>query len=177
MNRLGSLPLAVAVALHRAVSRVLPPDAPPLEVKWPNDLLVGRQKMSGILIEGQFLADGRHAVVIGIGVNVRFKPDNPLYPVTCLADHGATVFPEEVFAHLFEAMADVLDLWDAGNGTAAVTALWREIACGIGEAITVNLSNGSLHGRFAGIDEQGMLQLEMQDGHVRTISAGDVFFE
>lgn len=176
MSLIGSLPLAVAVALHRAVSRVLPLDAPAVEVKWPNDLLIGRCKTSGILIEGEFLPDGRHAVVIGIGVNVRFKPDNPLYPVTCLADEGATVFPEELFAHLFEAMADVLNLWDGGQGTAAVTALWRQIACGIGEPITVNLSEGSLRGRFAGIDDHGLLLLELEDGRRQTISAGDVFF-
>lgn len=176
MSDIGSLPLAVAVALHSAVRRVLPPQAASLEVKWPNDLLVGRKKVSGILIEGEFLSDGRHVVVIGIGVNVRFKPDNPLYPVTCLADEGATVFPEELFAHLFETMADVLQIWDRGQGAAAVTALWRDIACGVGEAITVNLSDCSLKGRFEGIDDQGLLRLELEDGTRRTISAGDVFF-
>lgn len=176
LARLGSLPLAVAVALHRAVRRVLPLAAPALEVKWPNDLLIGRRKTSGILIEGEFLPDGRHAVVIGIGVNVRFKPDNPLYPVTCLVDEGATVFPEELFAHLYEAMADVLDVWNSGLGTSEVTAAWREIACGIGEAITVNLSDRSLPGRFVGIDDQGLLLLELEDGRRETISAGDVFF-
>lgn len=176
LQRLGSLPLAVAVALHGAVRRVLPVGARPLEVKWPNDLLIGRKKMSGILIEAEFLPDGRHAVVVGIGVNVRFRPDNPLYPVTCLLDEGAAVFPEELFAHLFEAMVDVLNIWNAGSGTAEVTALWRDIACGIGEAITVNLSDRVLRGRFVGIDDQGLLLLETEDGRRETISAGDVFF-
>ncbi|MCX8998915.1 biotin--[acetyl-CoA-carboxylase] ligase [Rhizobiaceae bacterium BDR2-2] len=173
---LGSLPLAVAVALHRAAGRVLPLDAPALEVKWPNDLLIGRRKVSGILIEGEFLPDGRHVVVIGIGINVRFKPDNPLYPVTCLVDEGASVFPDELFAHLFEAMAHVLEIWDSGRGIAKITTLWRDVACGIGEPITVNLSDRSLRGRFVGIDDQGLLQMELEDGGRETISAGDVFF-
>jgi BirA family biotin operon repressor/biotin-[acetyl-CoA-carboxylase] ligase len=176
MSAIGSLPLAVAVALHHAVARVLPPDGRALEVKWPNDLLIGRKKVSGILIEGEFLPDGRHAVVIGIGVNVRFKPDNPAYPVSCLAEEGASVFPEELFAHLYETMADVLNLWDGGEGTPQVMERWRSVACGLGEAITVNLTDRSLTGRFAGIDDQGLLLLETQDGRVEVISAGDVFF-
>lgn len=176
MSAIGALPLAVAVALHGAVSRILPPYGHAVQVKWPNDLLIGRKKVSGILVEGEFLPDGRHAVVIGIGVNVRFKPDNPAYPVTCLADEGASIFPDELFAHLYECMADVLYLWDGGEGTPQVMERWRDVACGLGEAITVNLTDRSISGRFAGIDDEGLLLLATEDGRIQAISAGDVFF-
>ncbi len=112
MERLGSLPLAIAVAVHEAVRQVLPHTAERLEVKWPNDILIGRKKTCGILVEGEALPDGRHALVIGIGINVAFMPDNPLYPVTCLREQGSSASPEEVFAHLFASMAEVLDAWD-----------------------------------------------------------------
>lgn len=88
MERLGSLPLAVAVAVHQAISRVLPPGAEPLEVKWPNDILIGRKKTCGILVEGEGMPDGRYALIVGIGVNVSVMPDNPLYPATCLRQQG-----------------------------------------------------------------------------------------
>lgn len=176
MSDIGTLPLAVALAVHRAVCRVLPFGGSEVEVKWPNDVLVARRKISGILIEGEFLPDGRHAIVIGIGINIRFKPDNPAYPVACLADFGATAFPEEVFAHLMDAMANVLSVWDGGRGAAAIVDEWRSVACGLGEAITVNLPDRSVHGRFSGIDERGLLQLDRDDGQREMISAGDVFF-
>jgi len=108
MERISSLPLAIAVAVHEAVRMVLPPSAEPLEVKWPNDILIGRKKTCGILMEGEALADGRYALVIGIGINVAFMPDNPLYPVTCLREQGSSASPQELFAHLFASMADVL---------------------------------------------------------------------
>src|SRR5690606_15606334 len=145
----------VALAVHDAVRAVLPPGAAPVEIKWPNDILIGRRKTCGILIEGEQLADGRHAVVIGIGINIVFKPELANYPVTALAEHGVTAAPEEVFARLFAAMAEALALWDRGRGIGAVVARWREAACGIGEKITVNLTDRSISGYFSGIDDKG----------------------
>ncbi|MEK1902766.1 MAG: biotin--[acetyl-CoA-carboxylase] ligase [Rhizobium sp.] len=176
MERLASLPLAIAVAVHQAIRSVLPPGAEPLEVKWPNDILIGRKKTCGILVEGERLADGRHAVVIGIGINVSVMPDNPIYPVTCLRDQGSAASPEELFAHLFASMAETLDIWDEGQGIAEVTARWRAVACGIGEKITVNLPDRSISGYFAGIDDNGLLMLDTGAGRIMPIAAGDVFF-
>lgn len=176
MERLASLPLAIAVAVHQAVRNVLPPGAEPLEVKWPNDILIGRKKTCGILVEGERLADGHHAVVIGIGINVSIMPDNPIYPVTCLRDQGSAASPEELFAHLFASMAEVLDIWNEGQGIAEVTARWRAVACGIGEKITVNLADRSISGYFAGIDDNGLLMLDTATGRMMPIAAGDVFF-
>lgn len=177
MADLGSLPLAVALAVHDAIRTVLAADAAPLEIKWPNDILIGRRKTCGILLEGQSLPDGRHALVIGIGINIAFKPELATYPVTCLADHGVTMSPEELFARLFVSMAEALDLWDRGQGTARIVQRWRRHACGIGEKITVNLPDRSISGEFSGIDDKGLLLLRQADERMTTIAAGDVFFE
>ena len=176
MDRLGSLPLAVAVAVQDAVSRIMPLDAPDVLIKWPNDILVDRRKVCGILIEGETLPDGRHGLVIGIGINVAVAPDAPLYPVATLRDFGASASPEDLFAHLFQSMAETLSLWDRGRGIAAVMERWKEVAGGIGENITVSLPDRSISGRFAGIDDTGLLKLETDDGGTRVIAAGDVFF-
>lgn len=176
MERISSLPLAIAVAVHEAVRMVLPPSAEPLEVKWPNDILIGRKKTCGILMEGEALADGRYALVIGIGINVAFMPDNPLYPVTCLREQGSSASPQELFAHLFASMADVLSAWDRGRGIRDITACWRDVACGIGEKITVNLPDRSISGHFSGIDDNGLLLLDTGAGRMMKIAAGDVFF-
>lgn len=176
LERMASLPLAVALAVHGAIRQVLPPDAPPLEVKWPNDILIGRKKTCGILLEGERLADGRYALVIGIGINIRAKPDDTAYPVTSLNDHGVFVSPPELFAHLFASMADMLAIWDEGRGIAGIVERWRAVACGIGEKITVNLPERSISGYFCGIDDKGMLILDRGEDGRMAIAAGDVFF-
>lgn len=175
-DRLGSLPLAVAVAVQAAISRVMPLDAPEVVIKWPNDILVDRRKVCGILIEGETLDDGRHAVVIGCGINVSVAPDTGLYPVATLRDFGVSASPEELFAHLFREMAEVLALWDGARGIGDIMQRWKKVAGGIGENITVNLPDRAISGRFAGIDDRGLLKLETGDGGTRLIAAGDVFF-
>jgi BirA family biotin operon repressor/biotin-[acetyl-CoA-carboxylase] ligase len=176
MQRLASLPLAVALAVHAAIRAVLPAGSEPLEVKWPNDILIGRKKSCGILLEGESLPDGRHALAIGIGINIRHKPEGTAYGVTRLEDHGCFVSADELFAHLFKEMASVLESWDEGRGVAEISRRWLDVACGVGEEITVNLPDRSLVGRFDGIDEQGLLKLDTGAGQVLSIAAGDVFF-
>ena len=177
LDRVSSLPLAVAIAVHAAIRRVMPSGGEPLDVKWPNDILIGRKKTCGILLEGETLADGRRALVIGIGINMSAKPDNPHYPVTSLAEHGVTVFPQELFAYLFVEMAEALAVWDHGRGVGNVVQRWRSVACGIGEKITVNLPDRSISGHFVGIDDKGLLMLDIGTGTAMPIAAGDVFFE
>ena len=176
MDRLGSLPLAVAVAVQDAMSRIMPLDGPDVLVKWPNDILVDRRKVCGILIEGETFPDGRHGLVIGIGINIAVAPDAGLYPVATLRDFGSTVSPEDLFVHLFQSMALTLALWNGGQGIVAIMERWKRVAGGIGENITVNLPDRSISGRFSGIDDTGLLKLETDDGGTRLIAAGDVFF-
>lgn len=176
MDRLHSLPLAVAVGVHRAIQAVMPPGSNPVSIKWPNDILIAGKKCCGILLEGEGLPDGRHALVIGCGINVARAPDHGIYPVTCLQAEGAAVSPDELFAHLFRSMGEVLSIWNRGQGIAEIIAQWRAAAGGIGQKITVNLPDRSLSGRFEGIDEDGRLMLDMGAGVVHRIAAGDVFF-
>lgn len=176
IEHLHSLPLAVAVAVHRAIRQVMPPGSAPVEIKWPNDILIDGKKTCGILLEGESLPDGRRALVIGCGINIAVQPDEGLYPVTSLAKEGASVSPDELFARLFLTMAETLQVWDRGTGIAATIEQWRAAARGIGETITVNLPDRSLSGRFAGIDEAGRLVLDTGNGMTQAIAAGDVFF-
>ena len=173
---LGSLPLAVAVAVHDAIAAVLPPLGGHISIKWPNDVLIDGAKTSGILIESEFLPDGRQAVVIGCGINVAHHPNAEGYASTCLHEHGAHVSPEELFAHLFKTMERMLDIWDGGRGIAAIRDRWLDRASGIGGQIVVRLPDSEIHGLFAGIDGDGRLLLALPDGGHRTFAAGDVFF-
>lgn len=175
VEKLSSLPLAVSLAVYDAVKFVLPDDVE-VKIKWPNDVLIGGRKTSGILLEGEVLRDGRYALVIGCGINIAHKPEEALYPVISLGEAGALVSPDILFAHLYQSMERMLVKWNKGQGTAAIVADWREVAAGIGTQITINLPDRSLQGLFAGIDDYGMLQLDLGGGKIQSIAAGDVFF-
>ncbi|WP_419912573.1 biotin--[acetyl-CoA-carboxylase] ligase [Hoeflea sp.] len=173
---LASLPLAVGVAVYRAILQTLPQDGSKAAIKWPNDILINGSKVAGILLEGETLPDGRQAVVVGCGVDVATAPDHVMYPATTLRAAGATVSPDELFARLFQAMEEELNRWDQGRGIAAVRQAWLSAAQGIGKPIKVNLPDTTLSGTFKEIDASGCLVLVDNDNKTQTIAAGDVFF-
>ena len=176
LAELASLPLVVALALYRAITAEMPYGEDRVAIKWPNDILVDRKKVSGILIEAETLADNRSAVVIGCGVNIAHKPDNPLYPAISLSEAGVSTSPDTLFAHLMIELAAALEVWNRGQGLAEIVSQWKALVHGIGQAITVNLPDRSISGIFVGIDKDGLLALRLDSGDTMRIASGDVFF-
>jgi BirA family biotin operon repressor/biotin-[acetyl-CoA-carboxylase] ligase len=174
----ATVSFVAGIALHQAVVDLVGPAiAERLALKWPNDLLIDGQKVSGILIEGEKLSGGRFAVVIGIGVNCVSHPEiEGVYPATDFAARGLAMDADALFAHLAERMAAELPRWDHGNGFAAIRSAWLARAGGVGEPIRVNLPERSIEGRFEDLDDSGRLILLHDDGRRETISAGDVHF-
>lgn len=173
----ATVSFVAAVALHQAVVDVAGPAAAErLALKWPNDLLLDRTKVAGILVEGEGLPSGAFAVVIGIGVNCVSHPD--LTEGQAAGDffaRGLPVEPEALFGRLAIRMDEELRLWDRGRGFAEIRAAWLARAAGVGEAIRVNLAEGTVSGRFEALDEDGRLVLLRADGGRQSVGAGDVF--
>ena len=166
-----------AVALHQAVVDLGGPAAAErLALKWPNDLLLDRTKVAGILVEGEGLASGAFAVVIGIGVNCVSHPDvTEGQAAGDFRERGLPVEAEALFARLAVRMDEELSRWDRGRGFADVRTAWLARAAGVGEPIRVNLAGGAVAGRFEALDEAGRLVLAREDGERQLIGAGDVF--
>jgi BirA family transcriptional regulator, biotin operon repressor / biotin---[acetyl-CoA-carboxylase] ligase len=166
----ATLALVAAVALEEVVRAYLPEATPALAIKWPNDVLLGGAKLSGILLERT-----GDAVVIGIGVNLAQHPTDTDRLATSLAAHGAQPDPADFAETLAAAFARWLGVW-RGQGIAPVRARWIERAHPIGTALTARLADGSaLDGLFDGLDPDGALILRLADGTTRAIHAGDVF--
>lgn len=162
----ATLALVAAVALHRAVSVFLPDAA---RLKWPNDLLIGDAKLSGILLER---CDD--AVVVGIGVNLAHHPDLPDRATTGLAAAGAVVTAAAFLDVLAEAFGRWLTVW-RGQGLAAVRDAWLAGAHPVGTALSVRLPDGSTRdGLFDGLDADGALILRLASGERHVIHAADV---
>jgi BirA family biotin operon repressor/biotin-[acetyl-CoA-carboxylase] ligase len=172
----GTLPLAAALAVYRALEPFLAGTSHELSIKWPNDVLVDGAKINGILLEREQYDDGRTAVVIGCGINCAHHPETVLYPTTSLAACGLSATAEDVFAALAAEMVAVLQSWDRGRGFAAIREAWKRAAHGLGSGVTVNLADGPRRGIFEDVDADGYLLLLGEDGRRMRISSGDLFF-
>ena len=173
-DSLAVLPLAIGVAIQDCVNALV---SSPVRLKWPNDVLIDGAKCCGLLMERQTHAvSGAVGLIIGIGLNVASHPDNTPYPATHLTRHGFSGDIATVFDNLATSINEALYDWQVQGFVAKVRQQWMANAKGIGEPIAVHLANETSRGIFEQLDEQGRLQLRLANGAIRTITAGDVFF-
>lgn len=180
----ATLGFVAGVALNRALAATLPAGlvkqgidgANRVALKWPNDVLADGAKLAGILLEAQKQPDGRHAVVIGFGVNIVSAPSGLPYPATSLNELGAGITAETIFAALAEEWVVAYELWDHGSNVADILRLWRASAAGIGAEVAVARDGDVVRGVFESIDDTGRLIVRANDNSRIAITAGDVHF-
>ncbi len=180
----ATLGFAAGLALEAALRRVsieaslrsAGSDDMKFSLKWPNDVLAGRQKLAGILLEAEAVADNRLAVVVGIGTNVVAAPEGTPTPATSLAALGVHIGAEELFAELSDAWAEFRGIWDKGRGFGEIRRLWLERAAGLGQPVAIQTGGTTVEGTFDSIDETGCMMIRTSGGKRVPISAGDVYF-
>ncbi|WP_235530520.1 biotin--[acetyl-CoA-carboxylase] ligase [Sphingomonas sp. Leaf62] len=161
-----TLTLVAAVALAEAVAAFAPGIA---TIKWPNDLMVGDAKLSGILLERS-----GNAVVIGFGVNLSSHPMLPDRSTTSLAAEGVSVGPDALLVKLCDRFAVWVARWRMGD-LSIVRSTWEKMAHPVGTSLRVRLPDGrEQSGRFAGLEVDGALRLIDQGGKPVIVHAGDV---
>jgi BirA family biotin operon repressor/biotin-[acetyl-CoA-carboxylase] ligase len=165
-----------ALAVFDLIRAYIGPDR--VRLKWPNDVMIGDEKVSGILVESGRSPDGRLWLAVGVGANLAHPPEVSERPATALALHmaGGPPQPRKALERLAEAFEGWMQVWRE-VGFAMIAAAWGERAYRLGEACTAHLPNETVAGRAEGLDAVGALRLRLADGSLRRITAGDVFFE
>jgi BirA family biotin operon repressor/biotin-[acetyl-CoA-carboxylase] ligase len=146
-----------------------------VECKWPNDVLIDGKKTAGILLE-VVEKDEERFVVIGTGVNIKNSPkDVNFYKTTCLSYENIAVNRERLLEKYIEHFNYNLDIWQKA-GFEPIRECWLQYAKGIGENIKVSLRTMDFEGKFKNMAEDGAIMLELEDGTVKKIVSGEVFF-
>jgi BirA family biotin operon repressor/biotin-[acetyl-CoA-carboxylase] ligase len=173
--RAGWLPLLAGLSLLRTVRELAPGVTAAL--KWPNDLLLGPQgaKAAGLLAETP--APG--AVVLGIGLNVRTRPDQLPEGVaaTSLLAEGADLDRGEVLVALLRQLLADEAAWRAAGGDPEASGLRADYRAGcatLGVRVRIELPGGPLTGTALDVDAGGRLLVRDDGGGTRAIAAGDV---
>lgn len=160
-----SLSMAAGVALIRAVEAAAP--ATGLILKWPNDLLIGSAKLAGVLLERS-----GDRVVAGFGVNLAATPEVPGRETAALAS-VALVSPQSFAPLLAAAFSRALEMWR--SDLVRLLTSWMESAHPVGTDLTVHVAPDEVMvGRFAGIEPDGALRLQLDNDEIRLVRAGDV---
>lgn len=148
-----------------------------LSVKWPNDIYVGNRKSGGILIQNTVCGPVYETCIAGIGVNINQEQFNPAlpnpvsikqltgitYPVRDTVD-SIVAHIDKRYLQLKEGLAELLDR-EYGKQLLGFEA-WRNFF----------VEKKLMKGLIRGVDESGLLVVEMENGTVRHFNHGEVNF-
>jgi BirA family biotin operon repressor/biotin-[acetyl-CoA-carboxylase] ligase len=171
---LSVVTLAAGVAAAEAVRAA---SGLPVELKWPNDLVIGRpwRKLGGILCESSGAGGQLEAIVVGIGINLRpaaFPPEVAAIATSIEAELGRAADRSVLVVELLAALRGAMTTLRAGR-TDDVCRRWRAFAqAGLGGAV-VHWQDGDVVARGVAHDiaEDGALLVERRDE--REAAAGE----
>lgn len=171
MTEAGKLTILSSVATVDAIEMVsgLRP-----QIKWPNDLMLGRRKLAGLLIETEPKGKRMAFAVIGIGLNVRqetgdFSPDVRRLATSLFLATGRMYRRADLLVALLQALERRLsEPFDEAREA------WTASSLTLGQRVTLTTAHGRKHGQALGLDESGALLLRGNSGEVETVTAGDM---
>ncbi len=166
--------LLTAVALCRTIRKAVQVD---VGIKWPNDLLIGNKKISGILVESSGEDERIRYMVIGVGISCNLQVED--YPpelrekVTSLyIESGKIVDRTKLIAAFLHQFEELYNLY-LEEGFAPIRTLWESLTVSLHQPITITNSQGRMEGTMIGIDDMGALIVRRADGSEVHVYSGE----
>ena len=136
----------------------------PVNIKWPNDLLIEDKKLAGILIELNGQAGGSCNVVIGIGLNVQQVDlsDGADYAWQDLKGLGLEIDRNKLCAGMITDLIETLILFEQ-TGFQPFADKWNALNCYFDSLISVEYAGNQIQGRMLGVNDVGALLVQTQN--------------
>jgi len=152
-----------------------------VELKWPNDIIVSKKKVGGILIDMTATMDKVKCLVAGIGINVNLsKKDFPLHLRETASSLNIEKENEIDRLSLFREVLREIDIYYLRfkkEGFISIREKWLSYNETIGQYIKVNVPDGeTIYGHATDIDTDGALVIRLENGILKKVMSGDVFF-
>jgi BirA family biotin operon repressor/biotin-[acetyl-CoA-carboxylase] ligase len=145
------------------------------EVKWPNDILVSRRKIGGVLAEAIWQGSLLNGLVIGIGINVKpgsIPPQAQLnFPATCLeSEYGQ---PVDRILLLRALLSQFLHIRNSIQEDGFIQT-WEDALAFLGEQISIISPRETIQGELLGLNQDGSLRVLASNGQIIPVYVGDL---
>jgi BirA family transcriptional regulator, biotin operon repressor / biotin---[acetyl-CoA-carboxylase] ligase len=174
---LSRLPLVAGLAAARAIKEVC---GLSVDLRWPNDLLLGPRKTGGILVEARAEADKIAFVVVGIGINVHQKQfaAGLATPATSLdLESGRTISRQELLIALLESLESEIRCLYFPQGFESIPEAVEAASTWVRGKHVVVHGPQACTGVTAGLDWHGFLRVQTENGIVTVQTGGLRAFE
>lgn len=143
-------------------------------LKWPNDVLIDNQKITGILIESTSRGNTIDKIVVGIGVNVNqmvFQGTYNIAPTSIRKEINQEVSREKLLSEILNNFEEILER--IKTNPKSVLDDWKQRCRMLGEKIVIQDADLYKSGIFDDLDEEGFLLLKTEN-KIERIIYGDV---
>lgn len=145
-------------------------------IKWPNDIIVGRKKLVGILTEMSAEFDAVEYVITGIGINVdhtSFPEEIAFKATSLLLETGRHIDKNEFLACVLEHLENE---FVKNNLELTPTALseYTDLCATVGRSVTFQRGTRRISGMAVGVSDHGELKVMMSDGTICLVNSGEV---
>ena len=167
------LTLVMGLALAQGIEKVC---GQKVSIKWPNDIVLDKHKLCGILTE-MYLHDGQCDVVIGVGINVNqeaFAPEIADMAGSLFTQTGKEYDRNEVIAQVMNAFERDYDLFVENENLKLLKDAYEERLINKDKPVKVLDPNGEYQGTALGITDTGEHMVEKEDGSEAIINSGEV---
>jgi BirA family biotin operon repressor/biotin-[acetyl-CoA-carboxylase] ligase len=148
-----------------------------IDLKWPNDLMLGSKKLGGVLTEMHAEPSQVLHVVVGIGINAnqdRFPGDLASIATSLRLQLDRSISRMELLVRLLREFETNYNRF-LHDGAASVTQRFEAVSSyARGKRVSVSSAAESYSGVTAGLSPEGFLQVERESGNIVTVIAGDV---
>ena len=168
------LTLLMAYSVAEALIELEQVDA---KIKWPNDIVLNKKKICGILTEMMMKEQEIDYVIIGVGINVNGEsvPQELKKSATSLRiETGREVSREALLARLLEKFERNYELFCATEDLYAIQDGYNRIMVNVGNEVCILEPGNEYQALSHGINHLGELQVEKEDGTKASIFAGEV---
>jgi len=168
--------LVAAVSIVNAIKSLYSNFTP--VIKWPNDILINGLKCTGILTEMIAEMDRVQALLIGIGINVNqqrddFPEDLHAIATSLSIEEKSTLNRAELVGTILNYLEKYSELY-VTQGFSPIKKLWEEASGTIGKQIKATTLTEVLQGKAIGITEAGVLEIQLENGEIRSIYSADI---
>lgn len=168
------LTLVAGLAVAKVLSEVSGMEA---KIKWPNDIVINSRKVCGILTEMSADPDMINYVVVGIGINVNTKefPEDIAQTATSLRiEMGSQANRSSIIAKICKVFENYYEKFCRTCDMTELIDEYNKHLVNVDREVRISELDGEYTGVAKGIDKDGQLLVEMSDGSVKAVFAGEV---
>lgn len=147
------------------------------QIKWPNDLVLNKKKICGILTEMSVKQNVIDYVVIGVGINVgnqKFPDELKRSATSLLIETGQQLPKEKIIAEVLNVFEKEYEMFCEADDLSWMRGEYNQMLVNCGKEVVVLSEKGEYHAQALGINAKGELQIEKEDGARENIFAGEV---